>query len=265
MADGYFPTLVSKDNDPNLVANPIFVELSDGTNPVGMVSDALKVSVMNGSGASAVNIQDGGNAITVDGTVAATQSGTWDIGTLSTITNVVHVDDNAGSLTVDGTVAVSSVSGNVTVVATDLDIRNLNLTDDAVKVSANTSPNGPANPIYVSFTTAAITGEVHDYEDASVAGTSSDNHDYTVATAMLVKSIKCASSGAAKFELLTGPVASLVAKWTGLIPKQGGAIEVSFDPPIEVPVTSTGTVRVTRTNRESQAQSLYTTIVGIDA
>lgn len=227
MADGYFPTLVSKDKDPNLVTNPMFVQLSDGTNAVGMVSDAIKVSVENGAGASAVNIQDGGNTITVDGTV--------------------------------------SISGTVTVSASDLDIRNLTLADDAVKVSANSSANGPANPIYVALGAGPITGEVHDYEDASVGGNSSDNHDYTVATAMLVKSIKCASSGAAKFELLAGPVASLVAKWTGLIPKQGGTIEVSFDPPIEVPVTSTGTVRVTRTNRESQAQSLYTTIVGIDA
>lgn len=39
-------------------------------------------------------------------TIAATQSGTWNIATLTTltgITNVVHVDDNSGSLTVDNT------------------------------------------------------------------------------------------------------------------------------------------------------------------
>lgn len=41
-----------------------------------------------------------------------TQSGTWNVGTVSTITNVVHVDDNSGSLTVDGSV---SVTGTVTV------------------------------------------------------------------------------------------------------------------------------------------------------
>lgn len=34
----------------------------------------------------------------------AKQSGTWNIGTLTTITNVVHVDDNSGSLTVDAPV-----------------------------------------------------------------------------------------------------------------------------------------------------------------
>lgn len=68
-------------------------------------------------GTSAVfPINDNGGSITVDGTVTAnqgtspwvisgavtaTQSGTWNIGTVTTITNVVHVDDNGGSLTVD--------------------------------------------------------------------------------------------------------------------------------------------------------------------
>jgi hypothetical protein len=50
--------------------------------------------------------------------VPASQSGTWNIGTVSTVTNVVHVDDNAGSLTVDnsGTFAVqASQSGTWTV------------------------------------------------------------------------------------------------------------------------------------------------------
>lgn len=46
-------------------------------------TDIGDVTVNNGSGASAVNIQDGGNSITVDGTVSATQSGTWDINNVS--------------------------------------------------------------------------------------------------------------------------------------------------------------------------------------
>jgi hypothetical protein len=57
-------------------------------------------------------------AVTNAGTFAvqAAQSGTWNVGTLTTITNVVHVDDNGstlsiddggGSITVDGTVAVT--------------------------------------------------------------------------------------------------------------------------------------------------------------
>lgn len=45
--------------------------------------DIGDVTINNASGASAVNIQDGGNSITVDGTVAATQSGTWNINNVS--------------------------------------------------------------------------------------------------------------------------------------------------------------------------------------
>lgn len=262
MADGNFATLVSKDTSLNAVANPIWVELSDGAAAL----TNLDVTVTNAAGASAVNIQDGGNSITVDGTV---ELGATTLAALESITvqngagaGAVNIQDGGNSITVDGSV---SISGTVTVTATDLDIRDLNLTQDAVRISANTSANTAGNPIFVQFSSGVITGEVHDYNTATVAGGATSNHDYTVATAMLVKSIEFSSSGAGKVQLLTGPVASLVAKWTGFIPKQGGTVSVKFDPAIEVPVTSTGTVRLIRTNREGSSQDLYSTIVGIDA
>lgn len=82
--------------------------------------------------------------------VSAVQSGNWSI---LGITNVVHVDDNAGTLTVDavnfairaltsadivsavqsGAWSVS-VTDNVNVTATDLDIRNLGYAADSVKI-----------------------------------------------------------------------------------------------------------------------------------
>lgn len=61
-------------------------------------TDIGDVTINNASGASAVNIQDGGNTITVDGTVgvsgtvAVTQSGTWD---------EVGINDSGNSITVD--------------------------------------------------------------------------------------------------------------------------------------------------------------------
>lgn len=57
--------------------------------PTGAATSALQlpdghnVTVDNAGGAAAVNVQDGGNTITVDGTVAATQSGTWNINNVS--------------------------------------------------------------------------------------------------------------------------------------------------------------------------------------
>jgi hypothetical protein len=58
------------------------VALGAGSASVGTLGandgiDIGDVTINNASGAAAVNIQDGGNTITVDGTVAATQSGNW--------------------------------------------------------------------------------------------------------------------------------------------------------------------------------------------
>lgn len=89
------------------------------------VSGKLDVTVGNAS----IPVTDNGGSLTVDGTVAATQSGTWDIGTVTTvtavtsITNAVAVTDNSGSLTVD---------------ASDLDIRDLTHVSDSVKIGDGT-------------------------------------------------------------------------------------------------------------------------------
>jgi len=86
-----------------------------------------------------VNIADGGNSITVDATdldirdlssatdsIAAVQSGTWDIGTVTTltgITNDVNIADGGNSITVDGS---------------DFDIRDLTHVSDSVKIGDGT-------------------------------------------------------------------------------------------------------------------------------
>lgn len=89
----------------NVVANPgsggaTFATDDDGTaqHPYVKVEwGADNTQTKVAAGASALPIQDGGNSITVDGTLTA-------VTTVGTVTNVVHVDDNSGSLTVDGTV-----------------------------------------------------------------------------------------------------------------------------------------------------------------
>lgn len=59
-------------------------------------------------------VGDGGGSLTVDGTVSATQSGSWTV-TIQDGGNVISIDDAGASITVDGTVAVSSVAGTVAV------------------------------------------------------------------------------------------------------------------------------------------------------
>lgn len=120
------------------------------------------ITVQNPSGIGAVNIQDGGNSITVDGTIALDSAS---LSALESITvqnlagaSAVNIQDGGNSITVDGTVALDSASlaalesitvqngtgssavniqdgGNsVTVDATDLDIRDITHVTDSIKL-----------------------------------------------------------------------------------------------------------------------------------
>lgn len=123
--------------------------------------------VNNGSGASAVNIQDGGNSITVDGTVtanagtgnftvvqptaanlnatvtgtvAATQSGTWNIGTVTSITNAVTVSQStATSLK---TQAESYQGGSAVSISNPLYVAQIPATSGGVIPASGTSVGG---------------------------------------------------------------------------------------------------------------------------
>lgn len=294
-------------------------------------TDIGDVTINNAGGGAAVNIQDGGNTITVDGTVAATQSGTWNISTVTTLTgitndvniadggNTISVDDSGGSLTVDSlselvddaafTVATSSVTGigmladettpdsvdegDIGIPRMTLDRKQLIVLADAttdsqrlgidssghaqvdlaavsvtaVPVSATTAANTALNPLYVKSVDEVVSAtEVHNYDtQAALAGDGTDNHDYAVVnTTFLLKRVEFAASGGMKVEVQTGPVASLATVAVGFISKEGGTGVIIFDPPKEVPVASTGTVRVIRTNRQGQAQDVYSTIMGND-
>jgi hypothetical protein len=230
------------------------VDVSGSTLGANSGVDIGDVTINNAVGASAVNIQDGGNSITVDGSVSITGSVTvtatdLDIRDLAFATDKVDVSGSS-----------------VTVSATDLDIRDLTLAQDAVKISGNSTANSLTNPIFVQLTSSIIAGEVNSFNTgAAVAAAGTSNHDYTVVTAMKLKSVICSASGKCKFEIQVGPVASLVSKAVAFVTPTNPTVEVFFDPPIEIPTTSTGTVRVIRTNRENQAQDVYSTIIGLDA
>ena len=192
-----------------------------------------------------------------------------------------------------------AVDGSVTVTATDLDIRALDhvtIGDSvrigdgtetwsidasgygqvdiaaqsltAVKVSKDANANTETNPIFVKVVDTVVSGEeVHDYDTAaSVASDATDNHDYTVTgTTFFLKSVIVSGSGNIKFEVQTGPLASLATVAVGFLTgRQGDTKQVFFDPAVEVPVTSTGTVRIIRTNRQGSATDLYSTIIGND-
>ncbi len=82
---------------------------------VTIASDSTGVVSVDDNG-STLSIDDGGGTITVDGTVAATQSGTWNIGsitTLPTLANVTTLGTITNAVTVVGSAAEdAAASGN---------------------------------------------------------------------------------------------------------------------------------------------------------
>lgn len=124
---------------------------------------------------------------------------------------------------------------------------------------------GEANPVPVYVTGAVATNEVNDYDTAAaVAAAATDNHDYTVtgSSTLLLKQITASASGLMRVALSIGPVAALVAKGVWFNSTANPNIDVTFAQPMEVPDTSTGTVRLARTNLEASAQDVYSTILG---
>lgn len=319
MADGQFPTLVSKDSDVNASTNPIFTQITDGTDLATVTAggslnvnitggatggtqyaeDTAHVSGDLGNGALVVRQDTPGSlagasgdysllsvdangrlycivtgSVSITGTVTVTAT---DLDIRDLVFATDKVDVTGSSVTVTATnldirdlvfatdkVDVSGSAVTAVVTATDLDIRDLALATDAVRVSGNSSANSITNPIFVQVTNNNVTGEVNSYSTATIAGGATSNHDYTVTTGMKLKSIEFACSGSMKVEVLVGPVASLVSKAVSFIPSAGGGNRIVFDPPIEVPTTSTGTVRVIRTNRNNQSADVYSTILGLD-
>lgn len=126
------------------------IKVSDGTNELAIDASGFLTANVNGSvmvtataldiraltNADVVTIEDGGGSITVDGTVAATQSGVWNIGTVASITADVNIADGGNSITVD---------------AVNLDIRDLASGTDSVSAvqsgvwNVNTTPGGYAS------------------------------------------------------------------------------------------------------------------------
>jgi len=108
------------------VSGRLPVDITSLPLPTGAATSALQtqpgvdigdVTVNNASGASAVNIQDGGNSITVDNaTLSVTGGGTESSALRVTVANdstgVLSVDDNGSSLTVDGTVNIGTFPDN---------------------------------------------------------------------------------------------------------------------------------------------------------
>ena len=179
--------------DGSAVTQPVSGTVTASAQPGVDIGD---VTINNASGASAVNIQDGGNSITVDGTVSATQSGTWTLGANSgvdigdvTINNAsgasaVNIQDGGNSITVDGTVAatqsgtwnVTNVSGTVslptgaaTAANQSTEITALQLIDDAIVTDNGAFTDGTTKLNMSGFIFDEVAGTALTENDAAAA------------------------------------------------------------------------------------------------
>lgn len=153
--------------------------------PTGAATAALQtqpgvdigdVTINNASGASAVNIQDGGNSITVDGTIAATQSGSWAVSGNKTNNNAAPTTDNIGVL--PALVNASSPSfteGNQTLLSINT-TGNLRTTLNQIAGNAISTGNGVSGTGVQRITLASdSTGNIATIGTSVTPGTGATN------------------------------------------------------------------------------------------
>jgi len=219
------PVVVSRDLNQNAIANPIYVQMTDGVDVISITGTSLDVNITTAN----VDIRD-----------------------LTHVSDSVKVGDGTDfwSITALG-------YGQVDIAAQSV---------GSVAVSKNNTVNSETNPLFVEVVEGGVSSnEVLDYNTvADVAADASSNHDYTVTATktLVVRRIHVAASGAAKWEVRSGPVASLATKSVKFTTAAWPSAEFDFEGRLEVPDTSTGTLRVIRTNRDNQAQDMYSTVIG---
>lgn len=129
----------------------------------------------------------------------------------------------------------------------------------------NGNPYTVTNPLPVSIDTNLGT-TVDDFKDAaSIAAAASDNHDYTVTAGktLYLNQIESTGSGKAKMVVAieTGVATGVfTTKFTQFNSTADSNMSIKLEDAI--PVAAGVRVRVTMTNRDNQAQDLYSTICG---
>ena len=299
MGDSAFKTQVSATEDANTLANPIFIQLSDGTSALSVTGGILDVNATVTLETAYVDDSAfviGTDKVNPQGFLAdETAPDSVDEGDIGlarmTLTRIqlATIDNGAGNrLTIDGSGFITSnINGSVTVTASGLDIRDLTHVSDSVSIGDGTTLadvlDGTIDALYVAITdgtntlapnadgslnvnvTAPSGTKIHDYKTATPGAGASDNHDYTVSTGPFELSrVEWGGSGKTKCEVQFGPLASLATVAVGFAEKDTKNY-IEFTPTLSVPATGTGTVRVIVTNRQGAAVDVYSTIMGTDA
>lgn len=284
----------SNQGAPAAVADAWPTLITDGTNTAAVSAggelsvlataqpgvDIGDVTVNNGAGAAAVNIQDGGNSITVDGTVAVsnlpatvdTDYGVVGASTIRTASQIGNAsgaaDFNVGAIGAQ-TLRVAAEVANASGLA---DFDNGATGAQTLRVAANLAVAGAdvssSNPVPVVVTDATPGTPINDFKHAvAVAGGASDNHDYTVTAAktLYLNQIEASASGKLKIEVQveTGVASGVFnSRWVQFNSTATPNAMIHIDNPIAV--AAGVRVRVIVTNRDNQSEDVYSTISGYE-
>lgn len=224
-------------------AGDVISKIADATTP----SQQLKVEA-DGS----INVKDNGGSLTVD-------ASDLDIRDLSHTQDSVKIGDGTDFLAVNADGSINAVA-----TATNLDIRDLSAATDSItawiKDEAGVAFSN-ANPLPVSLIDGAGS-EINNYDtSAAVASGASDNHDYAVTGDLLFKRVWASASGKMKIEVQADTGSGYQTIAVGFNSTANPNIEVNFGP---VQLASGDDIRIIRTNKDNQAQDVYSTIIGVN-
>lgn len=250
------------DNSGSITVDATNLDIRDlvfATDKVDASGSTVELGATTLAALETITVVDGGGSLTVDAV-------NLDIRDLVFATDTVDVSGSTVELGATTLAALESI----TVVATDLDIRDLSHSQDSVKIGDGTdflavNTDGSIN-VVVSDSTPGT--PVNDYDTTSaVAGAASDNHDYTVTAlkTLTLNQIEASASGKMKIELQveTGVASGVFnTKFIQFNSTANTNMTIHIDNPISV--AAGVRVRLIRTNRDNQAQDVYSTICGYE-
>lgn len=256
------------------------IGITDGT-------DSLEINA-DGS----INITDNGGSLTVDATdldirdldaaqdniaisdgtdtLAVNADGSINVVATATdldIRNLVFatdkVDVSGSTVTIQEPLSIDDNGGSITVDATDLDIRDLSDATDSVSIGdgTDTLAINTDGSINVKVDSDVSGTEICDYQtSAAIVKDASVNHDYTVTggTTFIGEEIWVSGSGKLKAEILINGSTAFVG------------FNSTANPNIRIPLerickaNAAEVIRITITNRDNQAQDLYSTLLGVE-
>jgi dipeptidyl aminopeptidase/acylaminoacyl peptidase len=244
---------------PGTAANGWFTKVTDGTDTLA-ISATGEASVVvtsalpagnNNIGDVDANMRDGAGTSLTSTLVNSKQS-------LDVQTSANGVD---GSAVPFGTMQVGGTDGtNLQAISVD--------TSGKVKVDlfdATGTAFSAGNPLPVSVVNATPGSEVLAFNQATaVAANASSTHTYTptTGTTLTLQQVVASASGKMKIEIKIGPTGSEVTKAVLFNSTANPNVAYTFAAPQAI--ADTESILVIRTNKDNQAQDLYSTIEGVE-